>query len=146
MSDRKPEPDQEAGEVVFSLALGILFTMPLLANTVTELFGFHVFFLADPKIQFVWGSTVQAGAGWPFYRGAYRHARSGSIPGDLAVAAGTTAAYGYSVYRTFSRPPVSGLAVPVLYEATAVFLTLMLAGRLRATLVRNRRSHSKPGA
>lgn len=131
--------EKEIAREMMRLVLSALFTLPLLGNMVAELLGWRIFFLADPKIQFIWGSLVQFWAGWPFYVGAYKNLRSGGANMDVLVALGTSAAYLYSVYNTFFNPHAThGGMMNVYYEASAVLITLIILGRLLETVAKGR--------
>ncbi len=139
----RQEREKEIARESTRLALSALFTLPLLANMVAEMLGWRIFFLADAKIQFVWGSLVQFGAGWPFYVGAFKNVRSGGANMDVLVALGTTAAYLYSVYNTFFNPhAMHGGMLKVYYEASAVLITLIILGKLLEAIAKGRTSEA----
>lgn len=60
------------------LVTGGILTLPLLADVVADLLGFEVFYLADPKLQTVWGSLVQVLGGFPLYSEAWLQVRRGT--------------------------------------------------------------------
>jgi Cu+-exporting ATPase len=75
-------------------------------------------------LLFVLTTPVQFYAGWQFYTGAYKAARSKTTNMDTLVALGTSAAYFYSVLTTFF---ITGDAY---YETAALLITFILLGRL----------------
>ena len=70
-------------------------------------------------IQFVWGMR--------FYKGAWGALRAGSANMDTLVAVGTTIAFAYSVYVTFS-PTTAGQMAP--FETSAMLITFVRLGKL----------------
>jgi len=130
--------ERETAEAVSRLVLSGLFTLPLVGNVIAHLLGFEFFLLADPKLQFFWGSVVQFGAGWRLYVGAFRNLRQGRAGTDLLVVVGTSAAYGYSVYATF----FTGGAAHVYFAASAVLLTVANLMTLLAAIAKRRTSRA----
>jgi len=82
-------------------------------------------------LMFLLATPVQFWAGWQFYRGAWAAGRHGSTNMNTLVAVGTTAAYGYSVFVTFSPGIVArlGLQAAVYYESAVIIVALILLGR-----------------
>ena len=75
---------------------------------------------------------VQLWAGWQFYRAAWRVGRHGSADMNTLIAAGTTAAFGYSVLATFA-PGIfraAGVETAVFFDTAAAIVALVLLGRL----------------
>ncbi|MBI3840932.1 MAG: heavy metal translocating P-type ATPase [Thaumarchaeota archaeon] len=129
-------PQKELARLRKMVLVGALLTVPILALTYLPLFpagatGYVLVLLAFP-LQFAVGSR--------FYRGSYHalRARSGNM--DVLVAVGTSAAFGYSAVAVFIP---SAFGVEGLYfDAAAVIITLILAGRLLEHLTKARASDS----
>jgi len=87
------------------LVTAAILTLPLLADVVADLLGFEVFYLADPKLQAVWGSLIQLLGGAPLYQEAWQQLRRGScgrsfwfaLAATLVYAAGLVAALAFGV-------------------------------------------------
>jgi P-type Cu+ transporter len=80
---------------------------------------------------FVFATPVQFWAGWGFYRGAWQALRHGTTNMNTLVAAGTTAAYLFSVFVTF-LPGVAvswGIAPEPYYESAVLIIALILLGK-----------------
>ncbi|MGE0231769.1 MAG: heavy metal translocating P-type ATPase [Flavobacteriaceae bacterium] len=105
------------------LAGAALLTLPLVAPMALLPFGLHASLSA--WWQFALAAPVQAFVGWRFYRGAWSALRHGAANMDVLVSLGTSAAFFYSLGVTFA-----GGGGPLYYEASAVVLTLVLAGKL----------------
>ncbi|MEX2228351.1 MAG: heavy metal translocating P-type ATPase [Dehalococcoidia bacterium] len=76
---------------------------------------------------------VQFWAGREFYVGAWRIGRHGATDMNTLVAAGTTAAFGYSTVATFAPQVfagVAGIEPAVFYDTAAAIIGLILFGRL----------------
>ena len=75
---------------------------------------------------------VQLWAGWQFYRAAWRVGRHGSADMNTLIAAGTTAAFGYSVLATFAPGlfRAAGVETAVFFDTAAAIVALVLLGRL----------------
>ncbi len=81
---------------------------------------------------FAMALPVQLWAGAQFYTGAWRVGRHGSADMNTLIAAGTTAAFGYSVLATFA-PGVfraAGIQSAVFFDTAAAIVALVLLGRL----------------
>lgn len=91
-----------------------LLTLPLVADLVARALGFQVFYLADLKLQLVWGALVQLGAAWPLYGDAWRH---GGRPRVIALL--SLAFFGYNLAGTFGSHHL-----PVHYLTSAGLVTL----------------------
>ena len=76
---------------------------------------------------------VQFWAGRQFYQGAWRVGRHGSTDMNTLIAAGTSAAFAYSVVATFAPQvfdSVEGLTAAVYFDTAAAIVGLVLLGRL----------------
>jgi len=107
--------------VIFSALL----SLPLMAPMLFELFGIH--FMLPGWLQMVLATPVQFGFGARFYRAGWKALKVGVGNMDLLVALGTSAAYGLSVYQLNTQ--TSGLTPHLYFEASAVVISLVLAGK-----------------
>ncbi|MXN65236.1 heavy metal translocating P-type ATPase [Stappia sp. GBMRC 2046] len=108
------------------LVFSALLALPLVAPMVAMLFGIHI--TIPPLVQLALATPVQIFAGSRFYTGAFKALRGGGANMDVLVALGTSAAYGYSLYRIIANGPAH--AGHLYFEASAVILTLILFGKL----------------
>lgn len=89
---------------------------------------------------FVVALPVQFWAGRQFYIGAWRVGRRGSADMNTLIAAGTTAAFGYSVVATFA-PGVfeaAEIETAVFFDTAAAIVGLVLLGRLLEARAKSR--------
>ena len=107
------------------LLVAAALTVPLVAQMVSMTAGlsFHL----SPTVELALATPVQFWAGAGFYRAAWRAARSAAGNMDLLVALGTSAAYFYSLALVALHG--DGAAGHLYFEASAVVITLVLAGR-----------------
>jgi P-type Cu+ transporter len=82
--------------------------------------------LMNPWFQLLLASPVQFIIGARFYSGAWRALLDRSANMDTLVALGTSAAFFYSLYMSFTMPGHGAL----YYETSAVLITLILLGKL----------------
>ncbi|MSQ31614.1 MAG: copper-translocating P-type ATPase [Dehalococcoidia bacterium] len=84
-------------------------------------------------LLFLVALPVQFWSGWQFYAGAWKVGRHGSSDMNTLIAAGTTAAFGYSVVATFWPQlfrTIDGLEPGVFYDTSTAIIGLVLLGRL----------------
>lgn len=74
---------------------------------------------------------VQFGCGIRFYKGAWSSLKGGSANMDVLVALGTTIAFIFSVWITFSESDVNG-GMPY-FETSAMLITFVLLGKILET-------------
>ncbi|MDR2845271.1 MAG: heavy metal translocating P-type ATPase, partial [Puniceicoccales bacterium] len=117
--------------------VAVLCTLPLVAPMLVHPFWAEVPML-PPAVQAVLAAIVQLGCGARFYRGAWKAVRAGAGTMDLLVAAGTSAAFGLSLFNWLASGVGSGAAhgghgpggAPALYfEASAAVITFVLIGK-----------------
>ena len=86
---------------------------------------------------------VQVWAGSQFYRGAWRIGRHGSTDMNTLIAAGTSAAFAYSVVATFA-PQVfesaEGIEPAVFFDTSSAIVFFVLLGRLLEARAKGRTS------
>ncbi len=90
------------------------------------------------RLLFVLAAVVQFGPGLRFYRTGVPALLRGGPDMNSLVALGTSAAFGYSVVATFLPGWLPEGSAHVYFEASAVIITLVLAGRLMEARARGR--------
>lgn len=91
---------------------------------------------------FVLASVVQFGPGLRFYKKGWPSLMRSTPDMNSLVMLGTTAAYGYSVVATFLPQVLPSGTVNVYFEASAVIVTLILAGRYMEAIAKGRTSEA----
>jgi Cu+-exporting ATPase len=127
---KKVDLDEEARVTarrdLTELAIASVLTLPLLLQMIAMWIwpGVHM----SVWLELALVTPVQFWIGRRFYKGAWRaiKARSGNM--DILVALGTSAAYFFSLWQVIARG--SGAAGHVYFEAAAVVITLVLAGKV----------------
>ena len=109
---------------VFLLDMGVHW-VPAVERVVMGAIGRDGLFLC----LFLFASVVQFGPGLRFYRAGVPKLLRGAPDMNSLVALGTSAAFGYSVVATFFSGWLPDSAVHVYFEASAMIITLVLAGR-----------------
>ena len=130
------------------LALAALFTAPLLVLEMVPMMipSVHHWLASIVATQTLWylffalATVVQFGPGWRFYRTGWAALRRGSPDMNTLVMLGTSAAYGYSVVATFAPSLLPAESLHVYYEASAVIVTLILAGKYMEGVAKGRTS------
>ena len=113
--------------VVCMTPLGMTLTMPL-ANAVFGPGHTHEqMMLAMNVVCMVLTIPIQFVAGLRFYRGAWGALKARSANMDTLVAVGTTIAFVYSLYVTFS-PTTAGTMAP--FETSAMLITFVQLGKM----------------
>ncbi len=113
--------------VVCMTPLGMTLTMPL-ANAVFGPGHTHEqMMLVMNVVCMVLTIPIQFVAGLRFYRGAWGALKAGSANMDTLVAVGTTIAFVYSLYVTFS-PTTAGTMAP--FETSAMLITFVQLGKM----------------
>ncbi|OYQ34133.1 copper-translocating P-type ATPase [Niveispirillum lacus] len=101
-------------------ALALILSMPLVLPM-----------LGGPPLpawaQFILGSLVQFGLGWPFYAGAWNALKHRTASMDVLVVLGTLAAWGLSGWMWLDAH--AGHAPHLYYEAASVIIAMLLLGR-----------------
>lgn len=101
-------------------------------------------FLLNPWVQLVLAAPVQFWIGKEFYTGAYKALRNKSANMDVLIALGTSAAYFYSVYKTFEWQFTGGHhgAAELYFETSSVLITLVILGKFFEMLAKGRTSEA----
>lgn len=117
--------NQSNRHVGLAVIFSALLSLPLMAPMLFELFSIH--FMLPGWLQMVLATPVQFGFGARFYGAGWKALKAGVGNMDLLVALGTSAAYGLSVYQLNTQ--TSGLMPHLYFEASAVVISLVLAGK-----------------
>ncbi|MEX2640894.1 MAG: heavy metal translocating P-type ATPase [Balneolales bacterium] len=91
---------------------------------------------------FALATVVQFGPGLRFYKKGWPALLRGRPDMNSLVMLGTSAAYGYSVVATFIPQVLPAGTVHVYFEASAVIITLILAGRYLEAMARGKTSEA----
>lgn len=98
-------------------------SLPLLAEMGGMFAGQHE--LVPRLWQWLFATPVQFWIGWRFYRGAWHALRGGAANMDVLVALGTSMAWLFSTWATFT----GSHHLPVYFEASALVITLVCLGK-----------------
>ncbi len=132
------ERDREIRSLKYKLAFSAAVTIPVVIYSNSRFLPFTLPTLPVdnfiPLLLFVLSTPVHFIVGHDFFVGAYKALRNKNPNMDVLVAIGTSAAYFYSVYVTFS-------GVEELYYTTAVSLmTFLILGKLLEATAKGRTS------
>ena len=150
-TDREREArEQELNDIKRSLIIAAGFSIPIFLIEMASHFitPFHNWLSGTVGMQnlyylfFVLASVVQFGPGLRFYKKGWPSLMRGTPDMNSLVMLGTTAAYGYSVVATFLPQVLPSGTVNVYFEASAVIVTLILAGRYMEAIAKGRTSES----
>ncbi|MBD9375081.1 copper-translocating P-type ATPase [Rhizobium sp. ARZ01] len=118
--------------IVAALLTAPLFVMEMGAHAVPA-FGHYIHetlgMQTSRVIQFVLATLVLAGPGLRFFKKGVPSLLRGAPDMNALVVIGTTAAWSFSTVATFAPELLPGGAANVYFEAAAVIVTLILAGR-----------------
>jgi len=118
------KPNKEYQKLKKFLLLGILLTIPIVILTYTLIlpmqFNHYLLFVLATPVQFV--------VGWRFYSGTIDSFKHKTANMDVLIAVGTTTAWLYSSFVTFS--PDFFPFEHVYFETSVVIITLILTGNL----------------
>ena len=138
--------ERHLADVRRRLIVAAALTVPLLLGLARMTVApFLPAFLADPWLQLLLATPVQAYAAAPFYRGAFNALRHRTTDMNTLVAVGTSAAYGYSVAAILApgffavAGRTANAAPPLYFDTAATIVTLILLGRF---LEARARSHT----
>lgn len=122
---REAEQHKAQRHDLIVLCAAAALTLPLVAQMIAVAAGLSAFL--PPYAELVLATPVQFWAGARFYRGAWGalKARSGNM--DVLVAMGTSAAYLFSLAMLIRLG--DGAKAHLYFEASAVIITLVLAGK-----------------
>lgn len=121
----------------FWLITSAALSFPFLWMMISELLGYHsLMWLMNPWVQLALATPIQFGAGWQFYRGAYKALKNGSANMDVLVALGTSAAYLFSVVNLHMP------GAHLYFETSAILITLILLGKLLEATAKGKTSEA----
>jgi Cu+-exporting ATPase len=115
---------------------GALLTVPIFVLAFRERLGLSAVFEISEQtgflMQLLIQTPVQFWVGWQFYTGAIAAVRHKTTNMNTLIAAGTSAAYIYSVLATFfpSLFEIQGYSAVVYFDTAATIIVLILLGRL----------------
>ncbi|MDZ7718199.1 MAG: heavy metal translocating P-type ATPase [Balneolaceae bacterium] len=147
---KKEEKDRELKDIKRSLIIAAAFSIPIFLIEMASHFITPVGNWLESTVSsqnlyylfFVLASVVQFGPGLRFYKKGWPSLVKGTPDMNSLVMLGTTAAYGYSVVATFLPQLLPSGTVNVYYEASAVIVTLILAGRYMEAIAKGRTSEA----
>ena len=113
-------------------ASAMILALPMVAGMIGLAGGWWD--MPPPLLQFVLTTVIQFMIAWPLYGAAWRALRVGVGNMDLLVVIGTVAAWGLSTWLWL----VAGQKMHLYYEASAVVIALVLAGRWLEARARER--------
>ena len=142
--------DEELRRLRHTLSVAALLSAPLLLLEMVPMMipGAHHGLMGIVERQTLWvlffalATAVQFGPGWRFYRAGWGALRRLSPDMNTLVMLGTSAAYAYSVVATFLPELLPAASLHVYYEASAVIITLVLAGKYMEALAKGRTSQA----
>lgn len=111
------------------LVVSALLSLPLVADPIAQLFGYEVFYLADAKLQVVWGSLALFLGGWPLYAMALRRVQ-GKFAGFAALA---SLLYGVALYQALVHAGPGRLFLAAAGVILLAYLLDYLAARRRSS-------------
>ncbi|MBI3909956.1 MAG: heavy metal translocating P-type ATPase, partial [Armatimonadetes bacterium] len=131
-----PPAEEQARPLATPEGLRLLFAALLTAPILVLAMGLHGLHLWwSPWVQLLLATPVQFVAGWQFYVNTWRALRHGGATMDTLIALGSSVAYGYSVFNTFT-----GIHEQLYFEVAAAIVTLILLGRFLEAGARSRTS------
>lgn len=133
-SDIETAPLDTASNAPWALWLAVAFSLPFLLEMGAMAGGHHG--LLSRWLQFALALPVQLIAGARFYRGAWSSLRHGGANMDVLVALGTSIAFFWSAWVTFTEQH----ALHVYFEASASIITLVLLGKFLESRARHQTS------
>ncbi len=121
------EHHRELAQLKWKLILSGIISLPTVFLSIK---GSPLFDAAATNIiLFILATPVQFFCGWQFYRGTLNGFRHGYVNMNTLIAAGTSAAYFYSVCATFFPGWLGFPSTEVYYDTAVVIIALVLLGR-----------------
>lgn len=111
------------------LVVAVLLSLPLLADPIAQALGYEVFYLADAKLQVVWGSLAQFLGGWPLYGIALRRVQRQAAGFALLA----SLLYGVALYQALVHPGTGRLFLGAALVILLAYLLDYLAARRRSS-------------
>jgi len=123
--DELNEHDKEIRKLKYLSLIGLILAIPVVAISM---------FLEIPNenyILLILTTPIQFGIGYHFYKGSWNSLKNKYFNMDFLVVLGTSAAYFYSIFATFSGDMT-------FYEASATVITTITIGRLMEQISRGK--------
>ena len=137
----KEEREREIKNLGRLAAISAVLTAPLLLSMILNMMGMPGGILYSPWFQLAVAAPVQFVIGFRYYKGAYHALKGGGANMDVLVAMGTSAAFFYSLYNSFTAP-IEMIHHYLYFEASAVVITLITFGKYLEAVAKGRTSEA----
>jgi P-type Cu+ transporter len=135
---RQREIEKQKGKFIFSTILSLPLLWAMVGHFSFTSFIYVPEIFMNPWVQLALATPVQFIIGKQFYVGAFKALKNKSANMDVLVALGTSAAYFYSVYLSFSDTH----NVELYYETSSILITLIILGKLFEAKAKGRSSEA----
>ncbi|RFU66128.1 heavy metal translocating P-type ATPase [Bacillus sp. V59.32b] len=139
---RALEIEKQKGKFIFSLILSLPLLWAMVGHFEFTSFLYVPDMFMNPWVQLALAAPVQFIIGKQFYVGAYKALRNKSANMDVLVALGTSAAFFYSLYKSFESIGTNAHMVELYYETSAILITLIILGKLFEARAKGRSSEA----
>ncbi|CAH0344273.1 heavy metal translocating P-type ATPase [Bacillus sp. CECT 9360] len=139
---RALEIEKQKGKFIFSLILSFPLLWAMVGHFEFTSFLYVPDMFMNPWVQLALAAPVQFIIGKQFYVGAYKALRNKSANMDVLVALGTSAAFFYSLYKSFESIGTNAHMVELYYETSAILITLIILGKLFEARAKGRSSEA----
>ncbi len=141
--DRAEQQERELRRLKWELIIAVVFSLPFLIGMLLSMVGVNVAFLHNPYLQLLLATPVQFVIGFRFYRNAFYALRAKSANMDVLIVLGTSAAYFFSLYNGFLKPPpAAGMMQELYFEAGVMIITLILLGKYLEAVAKGKTSEA----
>ncbi|GAB3068205.1 heavy metal translocating P-type ATPase [Salinicoccus sesuvii] len=132
--DKGLKKEQELTRMKWKVIISAVLSAPLLITMLDHLFGINLpAIFMNPWFQLVFATPVQFILGWQFYVGAYKNLKNFNANMDVLVVMGTSAAFLYSLYGTYTWMTGATTHPHLYFETSAIIITLILFGKYLET-------------
>lgn len=139
---RQREIEKQTGKFIFSTILSLPLLWAMVGHFSFTSFIYVPDMFMNPWVQLALATPVQFIIGKQFYVGAFKALKNKSANMDVLVALGTSAAYFYSVYLSFSALGGNAHTVELYYETSSILITLIILGKLFEAKAKGRSSEA----
>lgn len=139
---RQKEIEKQTGKFIFSTILSLPLLWAMVGHFSFTSFIYVPEMFMNPWVQLALATPVQFIIGKQFYVGAFKALKNKSANMDVLVALGTSAAYFYSVYLSFSAIGGTSHTVELYYETSSILITLIILGKLFEAKAKGRSSEA----
>lgn len=139
---RQKEIEKQTGKFIFSTILSLPLLWAMVGHFSFTSFIYVPKMFMNPWVQLALATPVQFIIGKQFYVGAFKALKNKSANMDVLVALGTSAAYFYSVYLSFSALGETAHTVELYYETSSILITLIILGKLFEAKAKGRSSEA----